>query len=79
MEALIEQGRYAEAKKLYMITEQNYRTDMDLPVGRQMTELYQKLPITDAAAASDPADIDVRLAACGIPTEYTYTAASGNG
>jgi len=54
MEALIEQGRYAEAKKLYMITEQNYRTDMDLPVGRQMTELYQKLPITDAAAASDP-------------------------
>ncbi|MBQ1678679.1 MAG: hypothetical protein II062_04000 [Oscillospiraceae bacterium] len=32
-----------------------------------------------AAAASDPADIDVRLAACGIPTEYTYTAASGNG
>lgn len=54
MEALIEQGRYAEAKKLYMVTEQNYRTDMDLPVGRQMTELYQKLPITDAAAASDP-------------------------
>ena len=48
MEALIEQGRYAEAKKLYMVTE------MDLPVGRQMTELYQKLPITDAAAASDP-------------------------
>ena len=42
MEALIEQGRYAEAKKLYMVTEQNYRTDMDLPVGRQMTELYQK-------------------------------------
>ena len=27
-----------------------------------------------AAAASDPADIDVRLAACGIPTEYTYSA-----
>ena len=54
MEALIEQGRYAEAKKLYMITAQHYRTDMDLPVGRQMTELYQKLPITDAAAASDP-------------------------
>lgn len=34
-----------------------------------------------AAAASDPADIDVRLAACGIPTEYTYsaTAAPSNG
>lgn len=27
-----------------------------------------------AAAASDPADIDVRLAACGIPTEFTYSA-----
>ena len=32
-----------------------------------------------AAAASDPADIDVRLAACGIPTEYTYSAGSSSG
>lgn len=33
------------------------------------------------AAASDPADIDVRLAACGMPEEYTYTptVASSNG
>jgi hypothetical protein len=32
-----------------------------------------------AAAASDPADIDVRLAACGIPTEYTYSSGSSSG
>jgi hypothetical protein len=29
-----------------------------------------------AAAASDPADIDVRLAGCGMPEEYTYISGS---
>lgn len=29
-----------------------------------------------AAAASDPADIDVRLASCGMPEEYSYEADS---
>lgn len=31
-----------------------------------------------AAAASDPADIDVRLAACGMPEEYTYSSGSSS-
>ena len=30
-----------------------------------------------AAGASDPADLDVRLAVVGIPSEYTYSAGSG--
>ena len=38
MESLIEQGRYTEAKKLYLVTEQHYRTEMDLPAGKRVTE-----------------------------------------
>ncbi len=30
-----------------------------------------------AAGASDPADLDVRLAVVGIPSEYTYSAGNG--
>ena len=54
MEALIEQGRYAEAKKLYLVTEQHYRTEMDLPVGRRVMEQFQRLPLADGTADSEP-------------------------
>ena len=54
LEALIEQGRYAEAKKLYLVTEQHYRTEMDLPVGRRVMEQFQRLPLADGTAASEP-------------------------
>ena len=30
-----------------------------------------------SGSASDPADLDVRLAVVGIPSEYTYSAGSG--
>ena len=55
MEAMIEQGRYAEAKKLYLVTEQHYRTEMDLAVGKRVTEQYQRLPLAGRTASSDPA------------------------
>lgn len=54
LEALIEQGRYAEAKKLYLVTEQHYRTEMDLPVGRRVMKQFQRLPLADGTAASEP-------------------------
>ena len=54
MEALIEQGRYTEAKKLYLVTEQHYRTEMDLPVGRRVMEQFQRLPLADGTASSEP-------------------------
>jgi hypothetical protein len=54
LEALIEQGRYAEAKKQYLVTEQHYRTEMDLPVGRRIMEQFQRLPLADGTAASEP-------------------------
>ena len=71
MEALIEQGRYTEAKKLYLVTEQHYRTEMDLPAGKRVTEQFQRLPLANGTAAPEPGLLWQQMTEeCGITEGY---------
>lgn len=56
LEALLAQGRYAEAKKLYSTADRLYRSELGIPIGKAVTEQYYALtPCAPSASVSPKA------------------------
>ncbi len=80
MEALLEQGKLQNARKLYLATERCYRQDMNLPPDKQMQALYRQYWPTEAGSVPHPSKLKESVASsqveeCGYLCEYPAFAA----